>query len=39
MMSQEELHKTEMSQTGGNQMEAYDKIMLMKNWEDYELIV
>jgi len=38
MMSQEELHKTEMSQTGGNQMEAYDKIMLMKNWEDYELI-
>jgi len=38
MMGQEELHKTEMSQSGADQTEAYDKIMLMKNWEDYELI-
>lgn len=38
MMSQEELHKTEMSQSGADQLEAYDEIMLMKNWEDYQLI-
>jgi len=36
--SQSQLHAEEMSQKGQDENKEYDEIMVMKNWEDYELI-
>lgn len=38
MLSQSQLHAAEMNQNGTNEPEEYDKIMVMKNWQDYKLV-
>jgi len=38
MVSQSQLHAAEMSQKGAEEPEEYDEIMVMKNWQDYNLV-
>lgn len=38
MLSQSQLHAAEMNQNGTAEPEEYDKIMVMKNWQDYKLV-
>jgi hypothetical protein len=38
MADQEKLHAQEMSQKGKKEAEEYDEIMVMKNWNDYQLV-
>jgi len=38
MLSQSQLHAAEMNQNGEEAPEEYDEIMVMKNWQDYNLV-
>ena len=38
MVSQSQLHAAEMNQNGKEAPEEYDEIMVMKNWQDYNLV-
>ncbi|RKD92290.1 Gfo/Idh/MocA family protein [Mangrovibacterium diazotrophicum] len=38
LVSQSQLHAAEMSQKGAEEPEEYDEIMVMKNWQDYNLV-